>query len=238
MKRKRNLDLSTFDGRLIDGLTFCRKVYELFEKTRISIDGIAKLRLRSTKLEKRLIEELIPIARYVQARYREGRRVKVRWFAGSQPYDAILLFSGALVDKALWPKKVFAEVTTSVHQADHLVRELLHKEGSSFGVKGISRDKKTRAIVSKPYVERNDEREANLAAQIIDRLKSKSAKGYAQGTVLIVCCVPNGLLLEEEWDEAVKRVTRAGSHHAFREVYLVDTGSASHSATLFGDPQK
>ena len=94
MKRKKKLDLSTFDGRLLDGLNFCRKVYELFNQSRAGANGIANLRLRPTKLEKRLIEELIPLSRYVQARYREGRRIKIRWLSGSQPYDATLLLSG------------------------------------------------------------------------------------------------------------------------------------------------
>lgn len=75
-------------------LDFCRKVYDFFDQVQRGPDGIAKLRLRKTKNEKRLIEELIPIARYVQARYREGRRIKVRWFGGSQPYDAIFWWSG------------------------------------------------------------------------------------------------------------------------------------------------
>src|ERR1022692_2926071 len=127
MKRKKQLDLSTFDGRLLDGLTFCRKVYELFNRTRAAADGVANLRLRPTKLEKRLIEELIPLSRYVQARYREGRRIKVRWFAGSQSYDGWLLSAGAIVDKDYAPRKVFVEITTAVHQNDHLLRQALQE---------------------------------------------------------------------------------------------------------------
>jgi hypothetical protein len=79
MSTKQRLDLSTFDDQLLDGLDFCRKVYDLFDQVRGEPDGIAKLRLRPTLTEKRLIEELIPLAHYVQARYREGGRLKVRW---------------------------------------------------------------------------------------------------------------------------------------------------------------
>jgi hypothetical protein len=235
MKRKRKLTLSTFDDRLLDGMNFCHLVYELFNQTRAGTDGIANLRLRTTKLEKRLIEELIPLARFVQARYREGRRIKVRWLSGSQPYDAILLLSGVFVAKGYDPKKLVVEVTTAVHQNQHLARELLQKEGHSFGVKGISRDKKSRAIISEPYVATNDERETDLAAQRIDRIRIKSKMNYTSETVLIVYCVPNGVTLQDEWDEAVNRVTQAGVHHAFQEVFLIDTGSASYSATLYGD---
>jgi len=238
MPQGKRLDLGIFDGRLLDGLKFCRKVYALFEQTKAGAKGVQNLRLRPTKLEKRLIEELIPLARYVQARYREGRRIKVRWFGGSQPYDAILLLSGAFVEKGHAPRKIVVEITTAVHPNDYLARELLHTQGHAFGVKGISRDKKTRSIVSTPYVVTNDERETDLATQILDRIKCKSAKGYAPGMVLIVYCVPNGLTLEDEWQEAVARVTQAEAHHAFKEVFLVETSSASHSATLHGDPKR
>lgn len=234
MPQKQQVGLTTFDAQLIDGLDFCRKVYDLFDQTRAAPDGIAKLRLRPTKSEKRLIEELIPIARYVQQRYREGRRIKVRWYSGSQPYDAILWSSGILVERGVAPRKIFVEVTTSVHQNEYLARQLLHEQGYAFGVKGILRDKKTRAIISKPHVRTNDELETDLAHQIIERLKKKSAKRYSPGTVLVIRCVPNSLTLEAEWLDAVERVTKANAHSAFREVFLVETGS-SFSATLYGN---
>jgi hypothetical protein len=238
MPRKSELSLSTFDGRLLDGLNFCRKVYALFEQTKAGAEGVANLRLRPTKLEKRLIEELIPLARYVQARYREGRRMKVRWASGSQPYDAVVLSSGAFVDRGHTPRRLVVEITTAVHQNDHLARELLHKQGHAFGLKGISRDKKTRAVVSTPYVITNDERETDLAAQIIEQVKRKSEKGYPSGTVLIVYCVLNGVTFQEEWDAAVERVQRAEQHHAFREVFLIETSVSSFSATLYQDTKR
>lgn len=151
MPTQQLLDLSTFDGQLLDGLDFCRKVYDLFDQVMREPGGIAKIRLRQTKTVKRLVEELIPVASYVQARYRVGRRIKVRWFSGSQPYDAILWSSGSLVKQRLAPRKLFVEVTTSVHENDYLARRLLHELGGSFGVKGISRHKKAGNIVSKPH---------------------------------------------------------------------------------------
>jgi hypothetical protein len=145
------------DGVLLDGLNFCRMVYDLFDQISEGPEGSAKLRLRPTKVEKRLIEELIPLAHYVQARYREGRRIKVRWFSGSQPYEAVLWSSGTMVKRGVTPRRLLVEVTTSVHPSEYLARRLLHERGGSFGVKGISRDKQTGKIVSKPYVHKNDE---------------------------------------------------------------------------------
>ena len=237
MRKKQPLGLSTFDDQLLDGLDFCRKVYDLFDQVQNGPDGIAKLRLRSSKNEKRLVEELIPIARYVQARYREGRRIKVRWLSGSQPYDAILWSSGGLVEHHMAPKKLFIEVTTAVHQNDHLSRRLLHERGGSFGVKGISQDKKTGEIISKPHVHSNDELSTDLADQIIERLSSKSAKPYPPGTLLIVNCFANSLILDSEWDEAIERVKKAHVHRAFREVFLIET-VMSHSTTLYGDRKR
>jgi hypothetical protein len=233
MSQTKRLDLSTFDGQLLDGLDFCRKAYDLFDQVQRGADGIKKLRLRPTMTEKRLVEELIPIARYVQARYREGRRIKVRWLSGSQPYDAVLWSSGGLVEHRMAPRKLFVEVTTSVHQNEHLARRLLHERGGSFGVKGISRDKKTGQIISKPHVHTKDELQADLADQIVERIKSKSAKDYPSATVLIVNCFANGLILDTEWKDAVERVTKAQTHEAFREVFLLET-TMSHSATLYG----
>jgi hypothetical protein len=237
MVTRQQLDLSTFDGQLLDGLDFCLKVYDLFDQVRDGPDGISKLRLRPTKNEKRLIEELIPIARYVQARYREGRRIKVRWFSGSQPFDAILWSSGGLVKHRMAPRKLFVEVTTSVHQNEHLARRLLHERGGSFGVKGIWRDSQTGDIVSKPHVHINDELATDLASQILERLKSKGRKNYSPGTVLVVNCVANGIILDSEWNDAIERVTKARVHLAFREVFLLET-VMSHSTTLYGDQKR
>lgn len=60
--------LADFDNHLMNGFDFCKKAYSIFEEIRRSPNGVERLRLRKGKLEKKLIEELLPIARYVQAR--------------------------------------------------------------------------------------------------------------------------------------------------------------------------
>ena len=230
-------DLSAVDGQLLDGLEFCRKVYDLFDRVGGGPEGTARLRLRPTKTEKRLLEELVPIARYVQARYREGRRIKVRWSSGSQPFDAILWSSGGLVKHHVAPRKLFVEVTTSVHPNEYLTRRLLHEKGGSFGAKGTCRDKKTGEIISKPHVHSNNELATDLAAQMLERIKSKGEKRYSSGTVLVVNCVTDSLILEAEWDDAIKQVNESQPHIAFREVFLLDL-VMSHSATLYGSRKR
>ena len=130
---------------VLEGLDFCRKVYELLDQVGREPDGIARLRLRPRGIEKRLIEELIPIAltcrpAIERPSYQSALAQRVA------AYDAILWSSGALVEQRRFRRKVFVEVTTSVHQNEYLARRLLHERGGSFGLKGISRDKKTGAI--------------------------------------------------------------------------------------------
>jgi hypothetical protein len=68
--------------------------YDVHDQLIATKEGIEQVRLCSTKLAKRLTEELLPIAEYIQARYRAGYRCRVRWLSGSQSYDAVLQHSG------------------------------------------------------------------------------------------------------------------------------------------------
>jgi hypothetical protein len=221
-----------FDGQLLDGLDFCREVYDLFDQIQKQPDGVARLRKRAG-VEKKLIEELIPIARYVQARYREGRRLKVRWLSGSQPYDAELWSSGGLVRHKCAPRKVLLEVTGSMHENEYLARHLLMTKGGSFGVKGISRDRKTGEVKSEPHAHTNHEIETDLATQIVARIEEKAAKNYPWNTVLIIQCFCNSLTLLTEWEDAIKRVQDANLQIPFREVFLIENVN-SYTETLYG----
>jgi hypothetical protein len=234
MTPKKKLSLSTFDGRLLDGLDFCQKVYELRDQLRAEVGGIESLRMRSTKQNKRLAEELVPLARYVEARYGEDRCIKVSWVSGSQPYDAILFSSGAIVEKCPALKEVVVEVATSVHENEYLGRELLNEHKPVFGVKQTFRVKKTGAISSTPYPEPHGQREIDLAEQIITRIKAKASKRYPPNAVLVVDCVPNGITFQEEWDNAVARVMQANVHDTFDEVFLTYSWPPHYSATLYG----
>lgn len=234
MAKDSHTDLSTIDGQLLDGLDFSRKVYDVFDQINREPAGKSRLRLRQSKTDKRIVEELLPLARYIQARYQAGRRIKVRWLSGSQQYDAILWSSGSLVEHGGAPRRVFVEVTTSVHPNDYLMRQLLHQRGGSFGVKRIHREGK--AIVSKPYVFSGGENAKDLTEQILARLSEKAKKGYPPTTVLIVNCIPNSLILEYEWTDAIEQVRKAGPI-AFREVFLLDM-LMSHTTTLYGDRKR
>jgi hypothetical protein len=230
-----HIDLATFDNKLLDGLDFCRKVYASFDQINREPEGKSRLRLYKSKSDKRLVEELLPLARYIQARYQAGRRIKVRWLSGSQQYDAVLWSSGSLVEHGGVPRRVFIEITTSVHPNDYLRRHLIHQRGGSFGVKRIQ--KKGKTIVSKPYVFSEGENAKDLAEQILERLNAKASKAYPTRTVLIVNCIPNCLILEDEWADAVEQVRETARSVEFREIFLMDL-LMSHMTTLYGDQQR
>jgi hypothetical protein len=236
MGTQRQLDLSTFDGWLLDGLSFCRKVYELFEQ-RSQPGAERDGKTPATPHEER---EATDRRAHPPRSLRAGaipRRPpdKSALVSGSQPYDAILMSSGTLVERGIVSRKLFVEITTSVHPNEHFARRLLQERGGSFGVKGISRDKKTGEIISKPHVHTNDELAMDLAAQILERLKSKSNKQYPPETVLIINCISNGIILDSEWNDAMTRVKDARLHLPFREVFLLEL-VMSHSMTLYGGP--
>jgi len=226
--------LSDFDNHLMNGLDFCRKAYTLFEEIRKSPDGVERLRLRKGRLEKKLIEELLPLARYIQARYSHGRQIKVRWINGMQNYDARLLSAGVLVDKRLVPRHQYVEVTTAVHENDHISRRLSNEQGHVFGVKGIQKEPQTGKYISRPYVYTNHELSEDLAEKILERIKAKSKIEYPRGTTLIMQCFLDTLFFENEWEYAIQMVKKSETEHRFHEIFVFDSNH-HYSATLYGE---
>jgi hypothetical protein len=227
-----HIDLVTFDDKLLDGLDFCRQVYAFFDQIIRGPEGKSRLRLYNSKTDKRLVEELLPLARYIQTRYQAGRRIKVRWLSGSQQYDAVLWSSGSLVEHGGALRKVWVEITTCVHQKDYLRRLELHQRAGSFGVKRIKKDGE--AVISEPYVWSGGENAKNLAERIVERISEKATKAYPSGTALIVNCIPDCLILEDEWTYAVEQVRKTMPSVEFREIFLMDL-LMSHTATLYSD---
>lgn len=227
-------ELKQINERLMDGLEFCQKTYGLFEKVRCGPNGVERLRLRKAKTDKKLIEELIPVARYIQMKYGHGRKIKVKWVDGNQNYDAYLLSSGYLVEKRLVPKRQYLEVTTAVHSNDHLARLHLNTEGFVFGVRGIGIDSKTKRIVSKPHVYTNWEVQDEFAELIKKRIEKKANIKYPKHTSLVIQCMLDMPFIDYEWERMVEEVRKAKIGHTFREIILFES-NLNHFTTLYGD---
>lgn len=224
--------LSQFDGELIDGLQFCAMAYELFEKIRCAEDGPSRLRMRATDVEKKLIEELLPICKYVQAKYRAGRYISVRWVNGSQQFDAGVFQTGKYVQEGYFPASAYLEATCVMHPNDYLSRELLDTKGVAFGLDGIRR-LKSGEIESVPVVHRNLELMKSYSEMVLKQIGKKTGINYPFETTLVVQCTLNRLYMPEEWEALVAEVRNHQPEHQFREIFMYDTVS-EYSCSLWG----
>ncbi len=213
--------LDQFDGKLFPGLDFCSRVYDIYESIRNASDGASRMRRRPTRLEKKLLEELLPICKYVQANHRPGRYLSVRWVDGSQQYDAELQQRGANVNQAQYPEQAFLEVTCTMHPKEYLIRELLDTKGGAFGLEGIRR-LKGGEIESVPVSYRNRDFIDSYANLVIAQVAKKAKIPYPPNTTLIVQCTLNLPYAEDEWDELMCRVQASIPESGFREIYLYD----------------
>lgn len=223
--------LTQFDGQLLDGLDFCARVYAVFESIRNSPDGASRLRMRPTRVEKRVLEELLPICAYVQATYRPGLYMSVRWIDGPQTYHAETQQRGAHVAESNYPANAFIEVTSAVHPNDYLVRERLDTVGFAFSPTGVRR-LEDGSIESVPVGHSNRSFVADFAGIVLDQIAKKEAKRYPQNTTLIVQCTLSLPYMPEEWDDLVARIKQQMPPSQFREVCLYDP-TGRYSSTIF-----
>ena len=236
---KQPLDLSDFDDKLLDGLEFCRKVYELLDQIKAEPDGLQRLRSHRTKPSnepKLLTEELLPIARFLQMKYNAVDRIMIRWKRGKQPYDGILAFSGENVRLGLIPEKLFIEVTTSEHENSYLVREEMETTGGSFGPNRIKRDQKTKKPISEAHASDSNLYSMDFAQRIIKRIQSKSLKNYHPKTILVVNCLADRRIDYPRWITIVQEVERSNVCKTFREVFLIEQSDYRNVASIYGYP--
>jgi hypothetical protein len=223
--------LHALHAKRMDGLLFCRKAYSLFNSIRRIPDGRKRLRMRETVVEKKLIEELLPIARYVQFKYKVGRNIKVKWVNGNQNYDAVLHQTGFLVETNDFPSECYLEATCAVHPNDYLSREHINNGHTVFGLDGLSREKKSKAIKSTPVRRRGRRFVRDFAGIVVNRIEDKSCKAYPDNTILVVECNLDTLYSDDEWDEMINVVKEKIQSHPFIEIFLCD-GILEHYTTI------
>ena len=228
---KPNPLLSRLDGVLHDGLQFCSMVYALFEEVRRTEDGKIRLRMRASSLEKHLIEELLPICKYIQFKYRVGRYISIKWVHGSQSFDAEFQQTGAYVEQGYSLSAGYLEVTCVMHPNEYLSRELLTKSGVTYGLNGIKR-LKTGEITSEPVGYTNSEFVHEYAKLVLQQLTKKSKISYPKDTTLIVQCWLNiQPYTPQEWEMLVTEVRRGLPEHQFWEIFMFDA-DLEYSCTI------
>jgi hypothetical protein len=226
--------LEDLDGKRFDGLDFCAATYALFEAVRSTPEGIERLRLRSGLTEKRLLEELLPICRYVQTYYRPGRYISVRWVNGNQSYDAELHQHGQYISQGYYPPLAYLEATCAMHINEHCIWKLLAERRPAFAPEGI-RKYKRKPVESNPVVFRNLEHVQSFVPFVVSQIRKKAEIAYPEGTSLVVQCNLNRLYTPDEWRDLIVEVESQLSPLPFEEVLLFD--GVTERATALAIPR-
>lgn len=186
-------------------------------------DAATRLRLRPTDFEKKLLEELLPLCRYIQTVYGPGRHLSVRWLSGDQSFDAEYLQRGAIVDNRNLPPSGHIEITGAMHPNEHLLRERLESHGHAFGVDGLSATgtrRQSNRVVQSDVVSYSDaDTIAAMAALVVESIRRKAGR-YSNHTTLIVECTLNTLYLEDHWQDLIAAVGQARPDCNFDGVFI------------------
>lgn len=220
-KSNRTDTLARFNNVWFDGLQFCAAVYALFEEMRAAPGGVSQLRLRKGAY-KELIEELLPIACFLQHSYTAGRYIDVRWRV-DEPFDAELRQRGGLIDHGMFPSECHLEVTNAMHPKDFMQRKLLEQDGSAFGVEGVEWAGKGK-LKSTPYARSGDQFVRDFANLVVAEIRKKSVPTYPPRTALIVQCTTPTYFFPSEWDFMCELAIAGMPQHQFDQVFLCDLG--------------
>lgn len=213
--------IDDLDGQLLDGLEFCAKAYALFETLRAEPGSTERLRLRTGEDEKRILDEILPICRYIQTYYRVGRYISVRWKNGSQSHDAELIQSGDYVTQGYYEQSAYLETTCAMHPNEHWTWKLLNQGEVAYAPEGIDARRGT-PLTSEPVVFTNSEHVLRFAPIVVASIRRKSKMMYPENTSLVVQCHLNSLYMPSEWQLLVSEVEREIVCTPFREVLLLD----------------
>jgi hypothetical protein len=213
--------LKEIDGHLLDGLTFCKNVYRLFEKASSSPSAISSIRQRKRPFKK-LVEELLPLAWYVQTLYRYRNRVRIKWIDGSQNFDAY-------VTQPLGEHHV--EITVATYKAAHLKRKLLDEVGITAHPTGIAKNRETGELVSRPVVLAGRKAENDFSEIIVQAIRKKLNINYPPNTTLIVQCEGDSWFGDMEWDYVFRRTSKRVTVGKFTAIFMV-SASHRHYATI------
>lgn len=143
---------------------------------------------------------------------------------GSQSYDAEVFQHLALEDVGYHPEQCYLVVTTSVHQKEHRIREVLQKTGVAFGPDGASRSESGEAV-SELISYSNRSFIPKDAAFVLNQLSKKASKSYPANTTLIILCKHHFHYTKEEWDALMKLVFDQIAQNSFREIFVTDSTS-------------
>jgi hypothetical protein len=231
---KTPVDLSIFEGKLMNGLDFCKKVYDVVYNIRNGPNGDEAVALRDCPQLKDLVQKLIPLSKFVQERYGPNRRLKVRWLNGIGGYDAQVLSSGAFVGKRVWPRRQWVEITAIVHDHDPRFQPPPSKRELMFEFRGSSVNASTRKMGGLP---KDGSAEAGLAQKILEQVQTNGALRHPRHTVLVIECFLSNSFFQDDWERTIALVRGCQKRPSFSEIFVCDS-IQGYSATIYGRPRR
>jgi len=213
----------------MDGLEFCKVAFEILEEMKAESEGVKRLRANKTPSAKKLMEEVLPLANFIQDQYTAGRHLRVTWFGRDQPGDALIRVEGSNAEHDHLPREQTVEVTCVRHESLHLAYENLNTQGWSDAPEALARQKGK--IVANPEARSKYEAICDLARRVVCRIVEKAAKKYPSDTTLVVECHVTTILSRDEWVEVCRLVEGSLPAYPFIRI-LVYVGHRLHRAEL------
>ena len=216
------MDLSDFERRMASK-EFVKIAFDAFLKTRELETGISDLRLRTGDFNKKLVEEILPIAVFIGSFERVGLNVECQYFSGDQSYDARLYCDGLLVEKKSVLNEYYIEVSLACHPKDYLKRQATEQGVPVFG--GNQIEKVNGIISSLPSVRTIDSIISEHFDFINQRIAKKASGSYPDNTYLIVPLFPDTLILWNEWTSIIGKFSSCITAMPFSGIFIYDTVS-------------
>ncbi len=224
--------LDTFHDKWMDGYLFCRRVYRWLEQIKKQPGGLSKLRGRKSTEERKLIQELLPLAQFIRVKYRPGNSIRIKWKNGNQPYDAMIRQTDFLSRSSRYPSDQFIEVTCAEHPNEYLARELSAADIGRSSVEGLYRDKESKTIISVPTVRSGYEHVDSFVEFVSARISEKASKAYPDNTVLIVACDLCTPFVPDEFEYFDRAIKSRNKEHPFLEILVFDSKFELHQSVI------
>lgn len=223
------VQLLPFHDNLLDGLDFCKLAYKYLDEILAKPDDGHQLRERRGPI-KELIEEILPLCRYVQAHYGPGQYISIQWTGLTKIPDATFTAVGKRVDIGAWPSIGYLEITQAQHPNEYIALEMLNETGGCFGLDGLRKFKDRNGETtywSEVVSYSNDSHVKTMCEFILNEINAKAIKyskgQYPDDTSLIVNCHLTTIFAPSEWEQLVMEVRRQ-ARSPFKGIFLVAAG--------------
>jgi hypothetical protein len=212
------MDLKKFSAKFTDSFEFFKSVYQ--EASSLTSDE----RLELQRPAKQLLEEILPIALLSQHLRTLDLQIDVLWCGDSQEYDGKLKLEGKPVNRGLYERQYFVEVTTATSPIRYLQREALLKNRFVNGGDDIHRlGQRGSPIVSNGQVQNVEAPSRQVIEWIVKCLESKADKTYPTPCILVINVDALEYLSVLDWADVFRAINPKAIESNFTAIFAIDT---------------